>query len=193
VRRDPLPPLRELVRARFTAPTRAARRPFSHGGAGRISAATATRERISRLARELIRERHASPDLTLAGVAAAIPVAPRTLQHILAAEGVGFAELLRAARIEHATEIVLRVEHRGDVGRLVGYRHENHFASAFERAVGVTPSVLERAIRALVRYEGVRLGRRPESTRALAALERRMGEDAALVQIVERRLSYPTG
>jgi len=186
---DPLPELRPLVRAKAAAPTRATRRSSGRARPRRRSAAAARRERVYTKALQLIGERCAEADLTIDDVARAIPISARTLQQIFTEHGERFSETLRATRIEQAAELVLVAPGRAEVGRRVGYRHENHFARAFERRLGVSPSVLGRAVHARDRYERMRAEPPPESTRSLGALKMRMREDAALVGHVRRQLA----
>ncbi len=187
MRFESLPDLRSLVRAKVAAPTRAARR-LRHVGAGRPSAGAAKRERLYGEALQLIARRCSESDLTLADIAEAISAKPRTLQKIFAEHGKEFSEMLFSTRIEQAAELVLQVPQRAEIGKKVGYRHENHFARAFERRVGVSPSILRRALCARDRYERIRVEPSPESTRSLDAQRLRMRKDAALVDHVRRQL-----
>lgn len=188
MRFEPLPDLRSLVRAKVAAPTRAARR-LGHVGAGRPSAGAARRERLYSEAIQLIARRCSESDLTLTNIAEVISARPRTLQKIFAEHGKEFSEVLFSARIAQAAELVLLVPRRVEIGKRVGYGHENHFARAFERRVGVSPSVLRRALCARDRYERIRVEPFPESARSLNAQRLRMRKDAALVDHVRRQLA----
>jgi AraC-like DNA-binding protein len=133
---------------------------------------------------QLMSKRSSEEDLTLDVIAEAVSTSPRRLQQIFTEHGDSFSNILRAARIEQAVELVVRGPQRTGIGRKVGYRHENHFARTFERSVGVTPSILRRAVIAYDRYERTRTRPPPESARSLRALKRRMCDDAALVEHV---------
>jgi AraC-like DNA-binding protein len=111
------------------------------------------------------------------------------LQKIFAEHGSEISEALSSARIERAAELVLVAPRRIEIGKRFGYGHENHFARAFERRVGVSPSVLRRALCARDRYERTRVKPPPESARSLNAQHARMRKDADLVNCVCRQLA----
>jgi|HubBroStandDraft_4_1064222.scaffolds.fasta_scaffold50608_2 AraC-like DNA-binding protein len=99
---------------------------------------------------KVIVSRYYRRPLTLAAVARAISTSPRQLQRAYAQFGDSFGEDLFVRRMSVAAQLL--VEQRaipvGDVGRLVGYPHSSHFASAFRRRYGLSPALFrERALR----------------------------------------------
>ena len=88
--------------------------------------------------------------LTLVAVARAIGTSPRQLQRAYARFGDSFGEDLFARRMSVAAQLLVaqRAIPVSDIGRLVGYRHSSHFASAFRRRYGLSPAMFrERALR----------------------------------------------
>jgi two-component system, response regulator YesN len=101
-----------------------------------------THHRLYLLARVVV-ARHYRQPLTIETVAAAVSSSPRQLQRVYAQFGATkFKEDLLARRMTAAAELL--VEQRSipvrDVARLVGYRQAPHFAQAFRRRYGLSPS-----------------------------------------------------
>lgn len=99
------------------------------------------RRRAYRLARLTVMRSYHSP-LTLEAVARTVASSPRQLQRAYAEFGKEtFHDDLAARRVDAAAEL-LRVTSIpvGDVARRVGYRQAGHFARAFRRRHGLSPS-----------------------------------------------------
>jgi AraC-like DNA-binding protein len=101
-----------------------------------------THHRLYLLARVVV-ARHYRQPLTIESVAAAVSSSPRQLQRVYAQFGeTTFKEDLHARRMTAAAELL--IEQRAipvrDVARLVGYRQAPHFAQAFRRRYGLSPS-----------------------------------------------------
>jgi AraC-like DNA-binding protein len=81
-------------------------------------------------------------ELTLGGLAAALASSPRQIQRAYADfGGTSFREDLRARRLQAAAELLAGQPSIavGEVGRLVGYRHPEHFARVFRACHRLTP------------------------------------------------------
>jgi AraC family transcriptional regulator, regulatory protein of adaptative response / methylphosphotriester-DNA alkyltransferase methyltransferase len=114
------------------------------------------RRRLYLLARVVV-ARHYRRRLTLAVVAGALSSSPRQLQRAYAQFGeTTFHEDLLARRMSVAAQLLVEqrsipVQH---VALLVGYRQAPHFARAFRRRFGLSPSVFrDRALRHAARAE----------------------------------------
>lgn len=106
----------------------------------------ASRRRLYLLARVVV-ARHYRSELTLAIVATALASSPRQLQRAYSQFGASsFSEDLIARRMAAAAQLL--AEQRSipvaDVARLVGYRQAPHFAQAFRRRYGCSPSSFRR-------------------------------------------------
>ena len=116
----------------------------------------AERRRLYLLARVLV-ARHYRRRLTLAAVAHTLSSSPRQLQRAYAQFGdLSFQEDLLARRMSAAAQLL--VEQRSipvqRVALLVGYRQAPHFARAFRRRFGLSPSLFrERALRHAARVQ----------------------------------------
>lgn len=126
----------------------------------------AEHRRLYLLSRALI-ERHYRRPLTVGLVARALSVSPRQLQRIYSVLGArSFSEELAIVRMRVAAQLLIEqpsipVAH---VGRLVGYPHGPHFARAFRRRYGISPSAFRQ-----VRGRGAdRVGRPEERCAAVA-------------------------
>jgi AraC-like DNA-binding protein len=86
------------------------------------------------LATELPTGRVGLPD-----VAHRLGIAARTLQRQLAAEGIGFADVLDDARREAAFALVARNLTHAEIARLLGFAHVRSFRRAFQRWTSLTP------------------------------------------------------
>jgi AraC family transcriptional regulator, regulatory protein of adaptative response / methylphosphotriester-DNA alkyltransferase methyltransferase len=95
---------------------------------------------------EVIRLRHADPDLSLARVAHEIATSRRQLQRALAEVGnTSFSRELQRARMERAAELLLtRSLPVQVVAGSVGYRQAAQFAKVFRRHHGTSPSNFRR-------------------------------------------------
>jgi len=93
--------------------------------------------------------RHADPDLELDNVARAVMTSRRQLQRVFAEHtGAAFREELVAVRVQHAAVLLQTTELTvADIADRVGYRQAAHFANAFRRQYGMTPTGLRRARR----------------------------------------------
>lgn len=189
MRYPPLPELRPALSPSVPSPTRAARRPSNRSWPTRPSATATRRDEVYTKALRVISERFSGTDLTVIDVAQEIQISRRGLQQIFAERGKSFREELRSARMARAAELVLRTPGPTEVAHKVGYRYENHLARAFEEQIGVSPSVLRRALTARDRYEHRRAESPPESARSLRVFHSRMSQDAALVHQVHRQLA----
>jgi AraC-like DNA-binding protein len=79
--------------------------------------------------------------LSIGCVAEIACVSPRTLQRALAEEGLNFRELLEGARFEVARQRLSDpAVSIAEVSELLGYSAPTHFARAFRRFSGQTPS-----------------------------------------------------
>ena len=82
---------------------------------------------------------------TLADVARALHVSPRTLKRRLADEGVSFTQLLEAQRRGRAEKLLARAELSLDeIADRLGYSDAANFSRAFRRWFGMTPGAYRR-------------------------------------------------
>jgi AraC family transcriptional regulator, regulatory protein of adaptative response / methylphosphotriester-DNA alkyltransferase methyltransferase len=104
------------------------------------------RRDLYRDALEVIRLRHADPDLSLALVAREIATSRRQLQRALAEVGnTTFSRELQRARMRRAAELLLtRSLPVQAVAGAVGYRQAAQFAKVFRRHHGSSPSSFRR-------------------------------------------------
>jgi len=115
-----------------------------------------TPERRSRLlaaATVAIEAHYGDPDLTLDHVARRIATSSRQLQRVFAElAGTTFRAELNAVRMQHAAELLQMTALPVSViaGR-VGHRQPAHFANAFRRYYGLSPTAFRRAGRAAAR------------------------------------------
>jgi AraC-like DNA-binding protein len=80
-------------------------------------------------------------DLTLEKVARRLFASPRQLQRAFAEAGAtGFREHLCRVRMRRAAELLREGLRVRDASNAVGYRQPAHFAKAFRREYGVSPS-----------------------------------------------------
>ena len=95
---------------------------------------------------EVIRLRHADPDLSLGRVAHEIATSRRQLQRALAeAGGTTFSRELQRARMDRAAQLLLtRSLAVQTVAGAVGYRQAAQFAKVFRRHHGSSPSSFRR-------------------------------------------------
>src|SRR3954447_22516958 len=95
---------------------------------------------------EVIRLRHADPDLSLARVAHEIATSRRQLQRALAeVGGTSFSRELQRARMDRAAQLLLtRSVPVQAVAGAVGYRQAAQFAKVFRRHHGTSPSSFRR-------------------------------------------------
>jgi AraC-like DNA-binding protein len=85
--------------------------------------------------------------LTLSGVAAILAISPRQLQRVFEQFGSRtFREELHWRRMTAASELLAQPSPPlAEVPRLVGYTRGQHFARAFRRCNGASPSAYRRA------------------------------------------------
>ena len=104
------------------------------------------RRDLYRDALEVIRLRHADPDLSLARVAHEIATSRRQLQRALAeVGGTTFSRELQRARMQRAAQLLLtRSLPVQAVAGAVGYRQAAQFAKVFRRHHGTSPSSFRR-------------------------------------------------
>ena len=100
------------------------------------------RRQLHLLARMVIMRSYRTP-LTIEAVAKSLASSPRQLQRAFSQFGTSsFREDLRAQRMTAAAELLSQPAVRVcDVARMVGYRQPSHFARAFRRRYGVSPTV----------------------------------------------------
>ncbi|MET0615199.1 MAG: helix-turn-helix transcriptional regulator [Thermoleophilaceae bacterium] len=105
------------------------------------------RRELYREAVEVIRLRHADPELSLSLVAHEIATSRRQLQRALAeVGGTTFSRELQRARMDRAAELLLtRSLPVQAVAGAVGYRQAAQFAKVFRRHHGTSPSSFRRA------------------------------------------------
>ena len=105
------------------------------------------RRELYREAVEVIRLRHADPELSLSLVAHDIATSRRQLQRALAeVGGTTFSRELQRARMDRAAELLLtRSLPVQAVADAVGYRQAAQFAKVFRRHYGTSPSSFRRA------------------------------------------------
>ncbi|MGO9247591.1 MAG: helix-turn-helix transcriptional regulator [Solirubrobacteraceae bacterium] len=111
--------------------------------------------RLYLLGRVIVARYYARP-LTLPAVAKALSTSPRQLQRAYAEFDDSFHEDLLARRMRAAAQLLSeqRAIPVSDVGRLVGYRSNSHFARAFRARYKLSPAQFrERAIRHLARVQ----------------------------------------
>ncbi len=107
------------------------------------------RRRLYLLGRVLVARYYRRP-LTLAAVARSLSTSPRQLQRAYAQFDDSFHEDLFARRMSVAAQLLIeqRAVAVSDVGRLVGYRSQSHFARAFRGRYGLSPALFRaRALR----------------------------------------------
>ena len=104
------------------------------------------RRDLYREAVEVIRARHADPDLSLGRVAHEIATSRRQLQRALAeVGGTTFSRELQRARMDRAAQLLLtRSIPVQTVAGAVGYRQAAQFAKVFRRHHGTSPSSFRR-------------------------------------------------
>ena len=79
--------------------------------------------------------------LTVDDVARRIATSRRQLQRVFEeVGGMSFREYLVSSRMERAARMLAGGAAVGEVARRVGYGHASHFARAFRRHHGITPS-----------------------------------------------------
>jgi AraC-like DNA-binding protein len=115
-----------------------------------------TPERRSRLLAEAtvaIEAHYADPDLGLDKVARRIATSSRQLQRVFAdLAGTTFRAELNAVRMQHAAELLqVTALPVSAIARRVGHRQPAHFANAFRRHHGLSPTAFRRAVRAAAR------------------------------------------
>lgn len=85
---------------------------------------------------------------TVAEVARRLARSPRSLQRDLAADGHSFSSLVRAARVETASTMLLAGDWGlADVGFAAGFADQAHFQREFRRVAGMTPADYRRQAR----------------------------------------------
>ena len=89
--------------------------------------------------------------LTVSAIAAILAISPRQLERVFEQCGSrSFTEELRWRRMNAAAALLARRSLPVDeVAKRVGYSHGSHFARAFRRCHGVSPSRYRQAMRAL--------------------------------------------
>lgn len=106
------------------------------------------RRRLYLMARVVVK-RYYARQLTLEAVAKALATSPRQLVRAYDQfSDLSFGEDLRHRRMEAAAELLVdRGLSVAEVARLVGYRQASHFARAFRRHYGVSPSTYRANLR----------------------------------------------
>jgi AraC family transcriptional regulator of adaptative response / methylphosphotriester-DNA alkyltransferase methyltransferase len=94
-----------------------------------------------------IEARHDDPTLTLSDVARDVATSSRQLQRVFSEHAGGaFRDELAAVRMQHAAVLLQTTDLTvAEVARRAGYRQAAHFAKAFRRHHGTSPSGLRRA------------------------------------------------
>ena len=89
-----------------------------------------------------------SEQITVDEVARRIATSRRQLQRVFVeVGGVSFREFVVASRLKRAAELLRHGVPVGEVARRTGYGHASHFARAFRRLHGVSPSAYQRGVR----------------------------------------------
>jgi len=100
------------------------------------------------LIRQLIDESARDPRLDLRSVAARLAMPPRTVQHVLAAAGESFSQLLTGARLRRAYTLLLDPAFDeapvGTIALNCGFADVTSFHRAFRAAFDMTPGTLRR-------------------------------------------------
>jgi AraC family transcriptional regulator, regulatory protein of adaptative response / methylphosphotriester-DNA alkyltransferase methyltransferase len=86
--------------------------------------------------------------LTVDEVARKIATSRRQLQRVFVeVGGVSFREFVVTSRLQRAADLLTEGLPAGEVARRTGYGHASHFARAFRRVHGVSPSAYSRGVR----------------------------------------------
>ena len=81
-------------------------------------------------------------NLTVASIAEACDMSKRSLQRRLAENGTHYSEVLDQVRFDVAKRMLRDKNKRStEISELLGYSDATHFARAFRRIAGVTPTV----------------------------------------------------
>jgi AraC-like DNA-binding protein len=129
------------------------------------------RRRLYLLARVAVKRYYQQP-LTLEVVAKALASSPRQLQRAYAQFGDhAFHDDLVGRRMDAAVELLsLPSIAVSDVAQRVGYRHAPHFARAFRRRYGVSPSVYRNELSSRARGATLEVtGQQPATPEVVAA------------------------
>ena len=101
------------------------------------------------LIRQLINESARDPRLDLQSVAARLGIPPRTVQHVLAAAGESFSQLLMSARLRRAYTLLLDPAFDdvpvGTIAFSCGFTDVTSFHRAFRAAFDMTPGLLRKS------------------------------------------------
>jgi AraC-like DNA-binding protein len=109
-----------------------------------------TRRHRETLYAEAVEVIHASDaeQVTVDDVARRIATSRRQLQRVFVeVGGVSFRDYVVSTRLQRAAELLADGVPVGEVARQIGYGHASHFARAFRRLHGVTPSAYARGVR----------------------------------------------
>jgi AraC-like DNA-binding protein len=103
--------------------------------------------------REVVRTQVMARRSTFGSTAAALGIAPRTLQRQLAESDLSYSQLLEFVRIETAKH---RLAKNGEpisaIANDLGYKQSTHFSRAFRRVCGLSPSEFRKYQSSLITY-----------------------------------------
>lgn len=110
---------------------------------GALAAPAAHRDGLPKRIFDLLRDRHADPDLDPDAVARELAISRRHLHRILARGGASFGRMLNDIRLSQAEALLKQNGNRspiGDIAWRVGFTDQSHFARQFKARHGLTPS-----------------------------------------------------
>lgn len=110
---------------------------------GALAAPPTTRDALPQRIFDVLRDRHADPELDPDAVARELAISRRHLHRVLARGGSSFGRMLNDIRLTQAEALLKANGDRapiGDVAWRVGFADQSHFARLFKNRHGLTPS-----------------------------------------------------
>jgi AraC family transcriptional activator of tynA and feaB len=115
---------------------------------GGATHASTTSDRLARDLQGFIKRHLGDPALAISAVAAALGVSTRLIQKVLQHAGTTFGEMLMAARLERAGQLLQDRARSGlSVGQIAfacGFVSQAHFSARFRQKFGASPSTVRR-------------------------------------------------